>query len=95
MIAVKNFIPYKRYYEWEKEAPFENVWLEIKTKSDSQKIFINAIYIPPSTRFDQYDKYLDSLTEIMCVREPIAKFIVLGDFILAASIDWFFLIMNV
>lgn len=89
LIAIKNSIPYKRYCDWENETAFENVWIEIKTKSYSQKIFVNVVYIPPSTRFDQYQKYFDVVTEIMCAREPNAKFLIMGDFNMGASIEWF------
>lgn len=90
LIAIKNFIPYKRHNAWEQNVPFENVWIEIKTSSTSQKLFINVVYIPPRSRYDNYQIYLDNLTEIMCAREPNAKFLILGDFNLGASVEWFF-----
>lgn len=90
LIAIKNHIAYKRCYDWERDISFENVWIELKNKSNTEKTFINVIYIPPKSNFNQYQKYLDSLTEIMCAREPNAKFLILGDFNLGASIEWFF-----
>lgn len=90
LIAIKNYIAYKRCYDWEKESSFENVWIEIKNKGATNKTFINVIYIPPRSNFNQYQKYLDSLTEIMCAREPNAKFLIIGDFNLGASTEWFF-----
>lgn len=75
-------------FEWEQELPFESTWIEIKSKSSFNKLFVNAVYIPPNTKFEHYEKYLDSITEIMCAREPNAKFIVVGDFNMGASIDW-------
>lgn len=96
LLAIKKFIPYKRHNEWENSVPFDNIWIEIKTKTNMEKLFINVIYIPPKTRFCDYQKYLDFLTEAMCAREPNAKFLILGDFNLGGSIEWFFfLIMNV
>lgn len=90
LIAIKNHIPYKRCFEWEKESPFENVWIEIKNKSLTQKTYVNVIYIPPRTNFTKYQKYLDLVCELMCAREPDARFLILGDFNLGASVEWFF-----
>lgn len=88
--AIKNYIPYKRRYDWENESPFDNVWVEIKTKSAAQKLFINVVYIEPRAKFEQYQSHLDAITVIMCAHEQNAKFILLGDYNLADSIQWFF-----
>lgn len=90
LIAIKNYIPYKRRNDWELNVPFDNIWIEIKSKTNAEKTFINVIYIPPRTNFSDYQKYLDFLTEVMCAREPNAKFLVMGDFNLGGSIEWFF-----
>lgn len=89
LIAIKNHISYMRRSDWERELPFENVWIELKKKSNSPKMFINVIYIPPGTTLTEYEIYCDILTEIMCAREPNAKFLVFGDFNFGASIEWF------
>lgn len=88
LIAIKSFVAYRRCCEWERKSPFENVWVEIKSNSNSQKMFINVVYIPPRSTKDQYDRYLDTLTEIMCVHEPNAKFLIFGDFNMGSSIEW-------
>lgn len=90
LIAIKNFIAYKRYHEWENESSFDNVWIQIKTNSHSHKLFVNLVYIEPETRYTKYEEYLDSLTAIMCSQDPNTKFLILGDFNLAGSVEWFF-----
>lgn len=89
LIAIKRHIAYVRRSEWENELPFENVWIELKSKTNSQKTFINVVYIPPRTKFEQYEKYYDILTEIMCAREPNAKYFIFGDFNMGAAIEWY------
>lgn len=89
LIAIKNHISYTRCLDWERESPFDNLWLELKSKSNSQKMFINVVYIPPRTKFEQYEKYCDILTEIMCARESNANFFIFGDFNFGAAIEWF------
>lgn len=89
LIAIKNHISYLRHLDWERELPFDNVWVELKSNSKSQKIFINVVYIPPRTKFEHYEKYYDVITEIMCARKPDAKFLIFGDFNIGASIEWF------
>lgn len=89
LIAIKNRISYLRRSDWEKQIPFDNVWVEIKSNLGSQKLFLNAVYIPPRTKFEQYEKYYDTITEIMCAHEPNAKFIIFGDFNIGAAIEWF------
>lgn len=88
MIAIKNKIAYKRVYNWENDSIFENVWIELRSNTTSIKYFINVVYIPPQTRYGEYSQYFGSVTEIMCVREPNAKFIISGDFNFGASIEW-------
>lgn len=89
LIAIKSNLTYKRVDEWEKETTFENVWIELRSNSSNSKTFVNVVYIPPQSSYDNYSKYFDSLTEIMCVREPNARFIVVGDFNMGASIEWY------
>lgn len=89
LVAIKNRIAYKRISNWENESIFENVWIELRCNSSIDKYFINVVYIPPQTKYDEYSRYFDSVTEVMCVREPNAKFIIVGDFNLGASIEWY------
>lgn len=89
LVAIKNGLAYKRVSEWENESNFENVWIELRSNSLTDKYFINVVYIPPQTKYDEYSRYFDSITEIMCMREPNAKFLIVGDFNLGASIEWY------
>lgn len=88
LIAIKEHISYMRRLDLERDLPFENVWVELKSISNSQNILINVVYIPPRTKFEHYEKYYDILTEIMCVREPNAKYLIFGDFNIGAAIEW-------
>lgn len=88
LIAIRKNIPALRLTDWEVEAPYDNVWLKIST-TNTQKFFINCIYINESTNFNRFKKYIDSLMDIMNRREPNAKFIIMGDFNLP-SIKWFY-----
>lgn len=88
LIAIKNHISYVRRLDLERELPFENIWVELKSNSKSQNIFINSVYIPPRTNFVQYEKYYDAISEIICAREPNAKYFILGDFNIGAAIEW-------
>lgn len=88
LIALNKNIPALRMSNWELESPFDNVWLRIST-SNTQKIFINCIYINDKTTFDKFITYLDLLHEIINQREPNAKFLILGDFNLSC-IDWYY-----
>lgn len=88
LIAIKNHISYIRHRDWERETPFENVWIELNNKSKSHKMFVNVVYIPPRSTFQQYEKYFDFITEVMCAREPNANFFIFGDFNFGASIEW-------
>lgn len=88
LIALKNYISYSRIYDWERVVPFDNIWISIKCENTHDPLFINVVYIPPSSRYDQYDKYFDNLNEIICNAGPNAKFLILGDFNMGASITW-------
>lgn len=79
-IAIKKEFSYKRIHEWEKRSPFESVWIEMINRSSRNKLFMNVVYIPPQTNYEVYSAYFDLLTEIMCVHQPDAKFIITGDF---------------
>lgn len=46
LIAYKSHLSANRMHEWEKQLPFENVWLKLKQKSN-KKLVINVSYIPP------------------------------------------------
>lgn len=89
LMAIKNGLAYKRVSDWENKSNFENVWIELRSNAITDKYFINVVYIPPQTRYDEYSRYFDSVTELMCVREPNAKFLIVGDFNLGASIEWY------
>lgn len=89
LIAIKNNLVYRRIREWEQQTIFDNVWIELRNNSNiSKKTFINVDYIPPQTRFNDYSEYFDIVTEIICLREPNAKFIIAGDFNMGTSIEW-------
>lgn len=86
LIALNKNIPCLRMNEWELESPYDNVWLKIST-CNSNKVFINCVYINDKTTFDTLIIYLDLLIDIMNRREPDAHFIIVGDFNLP-NIDW-------
>lgn len=86
LIAIKK-ISSNRLGHWEREVPFDNIWIKINTIS-GKKIFINCIYINPSTKFDRYNQYFQQLNEIVNIREPNASFIIIGDFNLPC-IEWY------
>lgn len=74
-----------RRLDWERD----NVWIELKGNTDSLRVCINVMYIPPRASFELYEKYYDCLSEIMCMRAPNAKFVIFGDFNFGASISWY------
>lgn len=75
-----------RITEWEDEIPFDNVWIELNT-NDSSKIFINTIYIPGWASFEHINSYFKQLFEIINMREPYSRFILLGNYNLPC-IEW-------
>lgn len=87
LFAIKNDISAIRLTAWEEEILFENIWLKINTHNNS-KIFINTVYIPPWANHQQVKTYLEHLHDIVNVREPYSRFVILGDFNLP-SITWF------
>lgn len=87
LIAIKRNISATRIKNWELEVPFDNVWLKINL-NNSNKVFINCIYINPQTNFDRFNLYLELLQDIINSREPNAQFLILGDFNLSC-IEWF------
>lgn len=88
LIATGKNIPNLRMSHWESEVPYDNVWLKIGTNNAS-KIFINCVYINCRTTFDSFNIYLKHLHDIINIREPDAKFIILGDFNLSC-IEWYY-----
>lgn len=86
LISLKRNISASRMKHWELEVPFDNVWVKINTNC-SKKIFINCIYINHESSFDRLNLYLRQLNEIINIREPNAKFLILGDFNLSC-IQW-------
>lgn len=87
LIALKKNISASRMLDWEKEVHFDNVWLKLNTHGNS-KIFINTIYIPGWAKFEHVNQYLEQLFDIINVREPNARFILLGDFNIP-NIEWY------
>lgn len=76
-----------RMSQWENEVPFDNVWLKLNTHGNN-KIFISTIYIPGWAKYEHVNQYFEQLFDIVNVREPYSRFILLGDFNLAC-IEWF------
>lgn len=87
LIATNKNIPTCRMSNWENEVPYDNVWLKIGTNCSS-KLFINCIYINCRTTFELFNQYLEHLHDVINIREPEAKFIILGDFNLSC-IEWY------
>lgn len=87
VLALRRDISAVRINEWEKEIPFDNVWLKLNTTGNS-KIFINTIYLPGWASFEHVSLYFDQLFDIINSREPYSRFIILGDFNLSC-IEWF------
>lgn len=88
LVALKRDVSALRMTEWEDEIPFDNVWLKINTHGNS-KIFINTIYIPGWASFEHMNLYFEQLFDIINIREPNSRFIILGDFNLPC-IEWFY-----
>lgn len=87
LIALKNNYSALRMTKWEDEVPFDNVWLKLNTSSSS-KIFLHTVYLPGWASFEHFTMYFDQLLDIINVREPYARFVLLGDFNIL-SITWF------
>lgn len=87
LIALKRHISAIRMTKWEDEIPFNNVWLKLNTHGSS-KIFINTVYLPGWASFEHMKLYYEHLFDIINIREPYARYIILGDFNIP-SIDWF------
>lgn len=60
LIAYKSHFSANRMHEWEKQLPFENVWLKLKQKSN-KRLLINVSYISPKAPHEHYIKYFDSI----------------------------------
>lgn len=85
LIGLKNNIFAITLNAWEDECLFDTVWIKINTSNNS-KIFINTVYIPPWANSEQKESYYNQLIDIINLREPFARLIILGDF--NESIDW-------
>ena len=87
LIAIKSNISAIRMNQWERELPFENVWLAINQKKSNKKLFVNVVYIPPNTKHDSYSLYFDHYSNIVCNAKPDSEFLILGDFNIS-TISW-------
>lgn len=88
LIAVDKSVPSFRMTDWEREVPYDCIWLRLNSNSSS-KIFINCIYVNCRTTFELFNEYLNHLHVVINEREPNAKFLILGDFNLSC-IEWYF-----
>lgn len=86
LLAIKKNISATRILNWEKEVPFENVWIKIN-KENGKKMFINVIYLKPGFKTHELKKYLDHISDIIISRETNAEFIIMGDFNMSC-ISW-------
>lgn len=80
LIAIKNNISALRMTDWEKEIPFENVWMAINQKKSNEKLYINVVYIAPKTSHATYALYFDHISNLICNVKPNSEFLFLGDF---------------
>lgn len=87
LIALKNEYSALRMTKWEDEIPFDNVWLKLNTSGNS-KIYLHTIYLPGWASFEHYNMYFEQLHDIINIRDPYARFVLLGDFNIP-SIKWF------
>lgn len=80
LIALKNSISAIRLHDYEKELPFENIWLQINLNHSHKKLFINSPYINPNAKLNTYKTYFDHYSNIICNSHPNSEFVILGDF---------------
>lgn len=86
LIALRKNISALRMLHWENEVSFDNVWLKLNTHN-KMKLFIHTIYLQGWANFEQVKSYFEIQFEIINVREPYSRFIILGDFNLSC-IEW-------
>lgn len=87
LIALKNTISATRMCDWEKELPYENIWIAINLSKTNKKLYVHVAYIPPNSNHSLYANYFDHYTKIMTNIKPNDDFILLGDYNIA-PISW-------
>lgn len=79
VVALRRNLSAVRMTNWESEIPFDNIWLKLNTTGNTN-IFIHNIYLPGWTSSDHMKQYFNHLFDIINIREPYARYILLGDF---------------
>lgn len=81
LIACKNNISVTQLITWENEINYENVWICIGTNNGGKnKVYINCVYLPPTTSYEGYKNYLDHLSNKVNNAPRGSQFVIIGDF---------------
>lgn len=85
-MAIKKNISAIRLEKWEKEIPFENIWIKVN-KNGEKSLYINVVYLRSGFESEHLNIYLNHLSEITLSKDPNSKFLIIGDFNLSC-INW-------